>query len=140
MNDTTDAEAAAQEMDVSGVRVLVVDDADTVRRVMESRLVGLGCDVRVADGGFPALSLMREFDAEIVFLDISMPDLDGYKTCAVIRNRHPELPIVMLSSHDGIFDIAEGMVHGATEHVTKSPGPDRLREIVYRLCRAGTIA
>jgi len=117
-----------------GVKVAVVDDAQTIRKLMQALLERMGCEVRCAPDGYKAISLLRSYRPEIIFLDINMPDFDGYKTCALIRNSaaHQTTPIIMLSSQDGVFDIAEGSVRGATGHVTKMPSEEVLRNIISR--------
>ncbi len=82
--------------------------------------------------------MLRRFKPDLIFLDITMPELDGYQTCTLIRNAEDtrDTPVVMLSSSDGIFDIAKGQARGATAHVTKIPPEQVLRELIYNYVRA----
>ena len=124
---------ANQEFDVSGVKVAVIDDAKTIRMMMSHTLRGMGCEVECAEDGYKALGMLRRFKPDLIFLDITMPELDGYQTCTLIRNAEDtrDTPVVMLSSSDGIFDIAKGRARGATAHVTKIPPERVLRELIY---------
>ena len=122
-----------EDMDVTGVKVAIIDDAKTIRMMMSHTLKGMGCEVECAEDGYKALSMLRRFKPDLIFLDITMPELDGYQTCTLIRNAEDtrQTPVVMLSSSDGIFDIAKGQARGATAHVTKVPPESVLRELIY---------
>ncbi len=121
------------ELDISGVKVAVVDDAKTIRMMMSHTLKNMGCEVECAEDGYKALGMLRRFKPDIIFLDITMPELDGYQTCTLIRNAEDtrDTPVVMLSTSDGIFDIAKGRARGATAHVTKIPPDSVLRQIIH---------
>jgi len=101
---------------------------------MSHTLKGMGCVVECAEDGYKALSMLRRFKPDIIFLDITMPELDGYQTCTLIRNAEDtrNTPVVMLSSSDGIFDIAKGQARGATAHVTKIPPERVLRQLIHK--------
>lgn len=122
-----------EEFDVSGVKVAIVDDAKTIRMMMSHTLKNMGCEVECAEDGYKALGMLRRFKPDIIFLDITMPELDGYQTCTLIRNAEDtrNTPVVMLSSSDGIFDIAKGQARGATAHVTKIPPDAVLRQLIH---------
>lgn len=122
-----------EELDISGVKVAIVDDAKTIRMMMSHTLKSMGCEVECAEDGYKALGMLRRFKPDIIFLDITMPELDGYQTCTLIRNAEStkDTPVVMLSSSDGIFDIAKGQARGATAHVTKIPPENVLRQLIY---------
>jgi twitching motility two-component system response regulator PilG len=122
-----------EEFDISGVKIAVVDDAKTIRMMMSHTLRGMGCEVECAEDGYKALGMLRRFKPDLIFLDITMPELDGYQTCTLIRNAEStkDTPVVMLSSSDGIFDIAKGRARGATAHVTKIPPESVLRQLIY---------
>lgn len=109
------------EEELKGVRVLVIDDSKTIRRSAENLLVKEGCDVITAEDGFDALAKIAETNPAIIFMDIMMPRLDGYQTCALIKNnsRYKSTPVVMLSSKDGIFDKAKGRIVGSDQYITK---------------------
>ncbi len=111
----------SEKKDISGVKVMVVDDSKTIRRTAESLLKKAGCNVTTAIDGFAALSSIAENRPDLIFIDIMMPRLDGYQTCALIKNnpQFRDIPIVMLSSKDGLFDRAKGRIVGSDQHVTK---------------------
>lgn len=102
-------------------KVLVVDDSNTIRRSAEIFLSQAGHRVMLAEDGFDALAKVGEFEPDLIFCDILMPRLDGYKTCAIIKQnaKYERIPIVMLSSKDGVFDRARGRIAGSQEYMTK---------------------
>ncbi len=105
----------------SAVRILVVDDSSTIRRSAESMLTAEGYDVVTAENGFEALSMVARHHPDLIFVDIMMPRLDGYQTCAIIKNnaQFRATPVVMLTSKDGLFDQARGRVVGSDLYLTK---------------------
>jgi twitching motility two-component system response regulator PilG len=126
-----------EELDISGVKIAIVDDAKTIRMMMSHTLKQMGCVVECAEDGYRALGMLRRFKPDLIFLDITMPELDGYQTCTLIRNAEAtrDTPVVMLSSSDGIFDIAKGQARGATAHVTKIPPEAVLRQLIFNHTR-----
>ena len=105
----------------SDLRILVVDDSKTIRKTAELLLGKEEFRVETAEDGFEALSKIAEFAPDLVFVDIMMPRLDGYQACALVKNnpKYQALPVVMLSSKDGLFDQARGHIVGADQYVTK---------------------
>ena len=105
----------------TSLRILVVDDSATIRRSAESMLTTAGYDVVTAENGFEALSKVARHNPDLIFVDIMMPRLDGYQTCAIIKNnsRYRSTPVVMLTSKDGLFDQARGRVVGSDLYLTK---------------------
>ncbi len=105
----------------AGVKVMVIDDSNTIRRSAEIFLVQAGCQVILAEDGFDALSKITDHQPDVIFCDIVMPRLDGYQTCALIKRnqRFAATPVVMLSSKDGLFDRARGRMVGSDEYLTK---------------------
>ena len=103
------------------MKVLVVDDSNTIRRSAEIFLKQAGHDVLLAEDGFDALAKINDWHPEVVFCDIMMPRLDGYQTCAIIK-RNPKfssVPVIMLSSKVGVFDRARGRIVGSDQYLTK---------------------
>jgi twitching motility two-component system response regulator PilG len=107
--------------DLVGARVLVIDDSNTIRRSAEIFLRQGGHEVLLAEDGFDALSKISDHDPELIFCDILMPRLDGYQTCAIIKRnpRFSHVPVIMLSSKDGLFDKARGRMVGSQDYLTK---------------------
>ena len=105
----------------SGLRILVVDDSATIRRSAETMLATEGHEVVTAENGFDALSKVARHNPDLIFVDIMMPRLDGYQTCASIKNnsQYRSTPVVMLTSKDGLFDQARGRVVGSDLYLTK---------------------
>jgi len=103
------------------LKVMVIDDSKTIRRTAETLLNKVGCQVATAEDGFDALAKIADNPPDIIFIDIMMPRLDGYQTCALIKNNEEfaSIPIIMLSSKDGIFDKAKGRIVGSDEYLTK---------------------
>ena len=106
---------------IAGLKVMVIDDSNTIRRSAEIFLKQAKCEVILAEDGFDALAKISDHVPDIVFCDVLMPRLDGYQTCALIKKspRFREIPVVMLSSKDGLFDRARGRLVGSQEYLTK---------------------
>ncbi len=104
-----------------GLKVMVIDDSKTIRRTAETLLKKQGCVVVTATDGFEALAKIAEHKPDLIFVDIMMPRLDGYQTCALIKhNRNfKQTPVIMLSSKDSIFDRARGRIVGSEQYLTK---------------------
>ncbi len=117
-----------QQGSLEGLRVMVIDDSKTIRRTAETLLAREGCDVVTAVDGFEALAKIADHKPQIVFVDIMMPRLDGYQTCALIKNNSEfkSVPVLMLSSKDGLFDKARGRIVGAQQYLTKPFTRDEL--------------
>jgi twitching motility two-component system response regulator PilG len=111
----------SNESNFEGIKVVVIDDSKTIRRTAETLLKKAGCSVITATDGFESLSKVMEHQPHIIFVDIMMPRLDGYQTCALIKNNpaFKKIPIVMLSSKDGLFERARGRIVGAEHYMTK---------------------
>lgn len=114
--------------DLSGVKVMVIDDSNTIRRSAEIFLLQAGCEVILAEDGFDALAKIADHQPDVIFVDIMMPRLDGYQTCALIKknSRFSSTPVIMLSSKDGLFDRARGRLVGSDEYLTKPFTKDTL--------------
>lgn len=114
------------------VRVLVIDDSNTIRRSAEIFLKQGGHSVLLAEDGFDALAKVNDFQPQLIFCDILMPRLDGYQTCAIIKRneKYANVPVVMLSSKDGVFDKARGRMVGAQDYLTKPFTKDQLLQAV----------
>jgi twitching motility two-component system response regulator PilG len=117
---------------ISGLKVMVIDDSNTIRRSAEIFLKQAGCEVVLAEDGFDALAKLSDHGPDIVFCDVLMPRLDGYQTCALIKKspRFHDTPVVMLSSKDGLFDRARGRLVGSEEYLTKPFTKDSLLKCV----------
>lgn len=109
------------EANFEGIKVVVIDDSKTIRRTAETLLKKAGCEVITATDGFESLSRVMEHQPNIIFVDIMMPRLDGYQTCALIKNNpaFKKIPVVMLSSKDGLFERARSRIVGAEHYMTK---------------------
>lgn len=119
-------------MTESGVKVLVIDDSNTIRRSAEIFLKQAGHEVQLAEDGFDALSKISDSLPDLIFCDILMPRLDGYQTCAIIKRnpRFSSVPVIMLSSKDGVFDKARGRMVGSQDYLTKPFSKDQLLKVV----------
>ena len=115
-------------------KVLVIDDSNTIRRSAEIFLKQAGHEVVLAEDGFDALAKLSDYLPDLVFCDILMPRLDGYQTCAIIK-RNPQfagVPVIMLSSKDGLFDKARGRMVGSQDYLTKPFTKDQLLQAVQQ--------
>jgi twitching motility two-component system response regulator PilG len=114
------------------VKVMVIDDSNTIRRTAEIFLVQAGCQVVLAEDGFDALAKIADHQPRVIFCDIMMPRLDGYQTCSLIKKnaRFKSTPVIMLSSKDGLFDRARGRMVGSDQYLTKPFTKDSLLQTV----------
>lgn len=130
-NDTL---GAAGEGSLAGLKVVVIDDSKTIRRSAETLLRKEGCEVITATDGFEALAKIADHRPDIIFVDIMMPRLDGYQTCALIkRNQNfKKTPVIMLSSKDGLFDRARGRIVGSEQYLTKPFTREDLLDAIKR--------
>jgi twitching motility two-component system response regulator PilG len=128
----------ASPADPSGVKVLVIDDSNTIRRSAEIFLKQGGYQVLLAEDGFDALSKVNDHEPDLIFCDILMPRLDGYQTCAIIKRnvKFANTPVIMLSSKDGLFDKARGRMVGSEDYLTKPFTKDQLLQAVEQHRRA----
>ena len=122
----------------AGAKVLVIDDSNTIRRSAEIFLRQGGHEVLLAEDGFDALAKVNDHDPELIFCDILMPRLDGYQTCAIIKRnpRYAHVPVIMLSSKDGLFDKARGRMVGSQDYLTKPFTKEQLLRAVESFRRA----
>jgi twitching motility two-component system response regulator PilG len=128
-----------EDNNLTGLRVMVIDDSKTIRRTAETLLKKEGCDVVTATDGFEALSKIADHQPQILFVDIMMPRLDGYQTCALIKNNqmYKAIPVIMLSSKDGLFDKARGRIVGSDEYLTKPFTRDELLAAIRKYVKVG---
>ena len=121
MNTESQPADSEQQAVNLNVKVMVIDDSKTIRRSAETLLKKVGCEVVTAIDGFEALAKITEHKPDIIFVDIMMPRLDGYQTCALIKNNQSfkATPVIMLSSKDSIFDRARGRIVGSEKYLTK---------------------
>ena len=132
MADATPASPAAPAL--PAVRVLVIDDSNTIRRSAEIFLRQGGHEVILAEDGFDALAKVNDHTPDLIFCDILMPRLDGYQTCAIIKRnpRFAAVPVIMLSSKDGVFDKARGRMVGSEDYLTKPFTKEQLLRAVVQ--------
>ena len=121
MNDESQQSDSEQNQPALNVKVMVIDDSKTIRRSAETLLKKAGCEDDPAIDGFEALAKITVHKPDIIFVDIMMPRLDGYQTCALIKNNQSfkATPVIMLSSKDSIFDRARGRIVGSEKYLTK---------------------
>jgi twitching motility two-component system response regulator PilG len=124
----------ADTNDLNGIKVMVIDDSNTIRRSAEIFLKQAGCEIILAEDGFDALAKITDRQPDIIFVDVMMPRLDGYQTCSLIKknSRFKSTPVIMLSSKDGLFDKARGRIVGSNEYLTKPFTKDSLLSTVQR--------
>jgi len=119
---------------LEGLKIMVIDDSKTIRRTAEKLLRKSGCEVITATDGFEALSLVADHRPDLIFVDIMMPRLDGYQTCALIKSNkaYSDTPVIMLSSKDGLFDRAKGRLAGSDQYLTKPFTREELLDVIRR--------
>ncbi|MHB1515723.1 MAG: response regulator [Acidiferrobacteraceae bacterium] len=118
----------------SDIKVMIIDDSNTIRRTAEALLKKAGYEVLTAADGFEAMSMITDHRPDIIFVDIMMPRLDGYQTCLLIKNnkQFKHIPVIMLSSKDGLFDRARGRIAGSQEYVNKPFTQEELIEVISK--------
>jgi twitching motility two-component system response regulator PilG len=124
------------------IKVLIIDDSNTIRKSAEMFLRQAGYEVILAEDGFDALAKISDHQPNVIFVDIMMPRLDGYQTCALIK-QNPVLkstPVIMLSSKDGVFDRARGRLAGSDRYLTKPFTKEGLLEAVHQYTRQSTVS
>ncbi|HUT42288.1 MAG: response regulator [Gammaproteobacteria bacterium] len=133
---TAETSAAPGAEGARGIKIMVIDDSKTIRRTAETLLKKEGFEVIVATDGFEALSMVADHKPDLIFLDIMMPRLDGYQTCALIKHHRvfKHTPVVMLSSKDGLFDRARGRVVGSDNYITKPFTREELLGAIEKHC------
>ena len=121
-------------MDAQGLKVLVIDDSNTIRRTAETLLSKAGCNVATASDWFDSLAKIVDIKPDVIFIGIMMPRLDGYQTCALIKNNDDfkATPVIMLSSKGGLFDKAKGRIVGADDYLTKPFGHAELLDALEK--------
>ena len=134
------SEAGAGAAAPAGAKVLVIDDSNTIRRSAELFLNQAGYQVILAEDGFDALAKVNDHTPQLIFCDILMPRLDGYQTCAIIKRnpRFAHVPVIMLSSKDGLFDKARGRMVGSEDYLTKPFTKDQLLRAVESFRRVAS--
>ncbi len=122
----------SEKLPLSGVKVVLIDDSNTIRRSGEIFLSQAGCQVVLAEDGFDGLSKVVDNKPDIIFVDVMMPRLDGYQTCALIKNHHDfrNTPVIMLTSKDTLFDRARGKLVGSDQYLIKPFNKKSLIETV----------
>jgi twitching motility two-component system response regulator PilG len=125
---------------LDGVKVMVIDDSKTIRHTAETLLRNAGCKVVTAIDGFEALVRIVDHEPDIIFVDIMMPRLDGYQTCALIKHNQffKKTPVIMLSSKDGLFDRARGRIVGSEKYLTKPFTRDELLSAIEQYVLNGS--
>ncbi|MEZ5661628.1 MAG: response regulator [Burkholderiaceae bacterium] len=125
----------SESLSLAGIKIMVIDDSNTIRRSAEIFLGKAGAQVTLAEDGFDALAKIADYRPDLIFCDILMPRLDGYQTCAMIKKspRFGDTPVVMLSSKDGLFDRARGRLVGCDRYLTKPFTKDSLLRTVSDL-------
>ncbi len=124
---------------LDGLKVMVIDDSKTIRRTAETLLQKEGCEVVSANDGYEALAKITDHKPDIIFVDIMMPRLDGYQTCALIKQNgaFKKTPVILLSSKDGLFDRARGRMVGSEKYLTKPFTRDELIDAIQSVRGGG---
>ena len=116
----------------AALKVMVIDDSKTIRRTAQMLPSEVGCEVITATDGFDALAKIVDQHPQIIFVDVLMPRLDGYQTCALIKHNtaFKDTPVILLSSRDGLFDKARGRVVGSDLFLTKPFSKEELLDAI----------
>ena len=116
------------------VKVMIIDDSSTIRKSAEIFLKSSGCEVIMAEDGFEAMHKIVDNQPDIIFIDIVMPRLNGYQACMFIKKNpvYQSIPVIMLSSKDGLFDKAKGRIAGSDDYLTKPFSSENLINIIQK--------
>jgi len=114
-------------------RILIVDDEDIVVRSCKRILQGPGIALDSADNGRDALRKADETPPDIVILDIMMPGMDGLEVLQLLKERHPEVDVIMVTGLSQIRTAVQAMKLGAFDYLPKPFDPDDLRHVVERV-------
>lgn len=118
---------------LKGIKVMIIDDSSTIRKSAEMFLKSSGCEVILAEDGFEAMHKIVDNQPDIIFIDIVMPRLDGYQACMLIKNPiYQSIPVIMLSSKDGLFDKAKGRIAGSNDYLTKPFSSENLIDFIQK--------
>jgi len=132
MDQNKDHQENGVETAVAPKTIMVVDDSATIRKLVSAKLEKHGHNVVSAVDGMDALAKLEEIVPDLILLDITMPRLDGYQVCKLIRaNENTRfVPVVLISGKDGFFDKVRGKMCGSTTYITKPFGPEMLLRTV----------
>ncbi|GKS68447.1 response regulator receiver protein [Nitrosomonas sp. PY1] len=116
------------------IKVMIIDDSSTIRKSAEIFLKPSGCEVITAEDGFEAMYKIVDNQPDIIFIDIVMPRLNGYQACMLIKKNpvYQSIPVIMLSSKDGLFDKAKGRIAGSSDYLTKPFSSENLINIIQK--------
>jgi DNA-binding response OmpR family regulator len=115
---------------MTGKKILVVDDEPEVRQLMEHFLTERGYEVRIAENGRQALAALDTFMADVVLLDMHMPEMDGLETLKRLAVRSPSLPVIMVTVNDDVETTARLLQLGAADYVPKPFNLDYLEQAI----------
>lgn len=123
-----------EQANLSDLKIMVIDDSNTIRRTAEALLKKTGCSVITAEDGFDALAKIVSARPDVIFIDVMMPRLNGYETCSIIRSNSEfeDIPVILLSSKSSFCDKAKGAVVGANSYLTKPFSKDELLEAISK--------
>jgi twitching motility two-component system response regulator PilG len=124
---------------LTGLKVMAIDDATTITRAAEIYLAGpkdkpSGIIVKTVGNGFDAIPEIFKFQPDIIFLDVMMPKVEGFTICKAIKS-NPSLKgikVIMLTSKSGLFDRAKGLEAGSDDYIEKPFQRDTILEVVKR--------
>lgn len=128
----------SDDLPLTGLKVVLIDDSNTIRRSGEIFLTQAGCQVVLAEDGFDGLSKVVDCLPDLILVDVMMPRLDGYQTCALFKN-HPsfrKIPLIMLTSKDTLFDRARAKLVGCEQYLIKPFNKKSLTDAVIAHARA----
>lgn len=111
----------SDKMKLSGEKILIVDDVETNRLVLEAIIEDMGCSPILAEDGEQALEMTRLYSPQLILSDISMPGMDGYELCRQLKKdkKTKDIPIVFISAFNDPMDIVEGFLIGGEDYITK---------------------
>jgi two-component system, chemotaxis family, response regulator PixG len=136
------AQGSARPVQASKGLIACIDDSPVIGKEMEAILRPLGYEVLSIIDPLQSISALIQKKPKLIFLDLVMPNTNGYELCSFFRKSaaFKEIPIVMLTGHDGVIDRLRAKVAGSTDFLSKPPDPEKVQQVLQRLLEAQDLA
>jgi DNA-binding NtrC family response regulator len=120
--------------------ILIADDDNAIRRTLELHLSEEGYNVRTAADGHEAIAKAGQQDVKLLLLDLRLPGLDGFEVLRTIKEKRPDLPVIMITAFDDMATAIEAIRLGAIDHLGKPVDLDHLDEVIEKVFEMSLLA
>ena len=129
-----------KDRDISKAKILIVDDLEMNREILEEMIKDMGGEPLLAESGEEALEVIGRQCPELILTDISMPGMNGYELCKILKRKKEtrNVPVIFISAYDEPQDIVEGLTLGGEDYITKPFIPEVVKARVGVLLRGKT--